>query len=250
LNDVHGTGIAFNAANDFTRSQMTKHLNRAMGLCLALLPTIAGAALQRLDDITATAHDYLTARDAGGTYEIEITLGRLDPRLRLAACAVPLTAAQAPGARRLGHSSVNVRCEGLWSIFVPVTIREKRLVAVATAALPAGHPLTETDFRLEPTWVLDLSGGYIDNANLAVGQVTTRPLQAGVPLLAQGLRRPRAVKRGATITLALAHGPLAIRVGGVALQDGAVGDRIQVRNSSSQRIVEAEIHPDGTAVVR
>jgi flagella basal body P-ring formation protein FlgA len=37
---------------------------------------------------------------------------------------------------------------------------------------------------------------------------------------------------------------------GVALQDGAVGDRIQARNSNSRRVVEGIVGADGIIRVR
>lgn len=219
---------------------------------LALLMPNAVAEIQALTAISNAARAHLEAVAVAGGNPREITIGHLDPRLRLPHCPTELVTSQASNARQLGHSSVNVRCEGdvAWSLFVPATVREQRTIAVAATALPGGRLLTPADIRMEPTWLIDDSRDYLDNTGAAAGRLTTRPFATGAPLTLQCLRNPRAVKRGATVTVALAQGPLAIHVGGVALQDGAVGDRIQVRNSSSKRIVEAVINADGSVVVR
>ncbi len=207
---------------------------------------------QSLSDIQAAVEDYVTAASAPGGHEIALAVGRLDPRLRLAACDIPLQASQNPGTRLLGATSVNVRCTGAtpWSIFVPALIREKRTVVVATRALAPGQQLQPADVTTQEVWVSDATTPYLQNTAQAVGKQIQRLIPAGSPLPLQGLRNPRAIRRGAMVTLALERGPLAIRVGGVALQDGALGDRIQARNNSSHRVVEGVLAEHGVVHVR
>lgn len=195
---------------------------------------------------------HVATASAQTSRETKVTIGRLDPRLRLAACDIPLQASQNPGARLVGATSVNVRCEGNtpWSIFVPALIREKRLVVIAARTLAAGQQLGEEDIATQAVWVSDAATHYLEDAAFAVGKQTQRMIVAGTPLPVQGLRSARIIRRGATITLALQRGPLAVRVGGVALQDGALGDRIQARNNSSRRIVEGIVGNDGVVMVR
>lgn len=226
-----------------------------------LLPIVAGLgspfvsaadlATQSLLAVRVAVEDYVAA-SVQPNRETALTLGRLDPRLRLAACDIPLQASQNPGARLLGVTSVKVRCDGSipWSIFVPALLREKRTVVVATRTLAAGQQLRQEDVATQAVWISDAATHYLEDVSQAVGKQTQRMLPAGAPLPVQGLRSPRAIRRGARITLALTRGPLAIRVGGVALQDGAVGERIQVRNTSSRRIVEGVISDDGVVMVR
>ena len=208
-------------------------------------------ATQSLLAVRVAVEDYVAA-SVQPNLETALTLGRLDPRLRLAACDIPLQASQNPGARLLGATSVKVRCDGSipWSIFVPALLREKRTVVVATRTLAAGQQLRQEDVATQAVWITDAATHYLEDVSQAVGKQTQRMLPAGAPLPVQGLRSPRAIRRGARITLALTRGPLAVRVGGVALQDGAVGERIQVRNTSSRRIVEGVISDDGVVMVR
>lgn len=235
-------------------------MNKAMSVLLLLAGASLGSrafaatghAFQSLSEIQAAVEAYVVTASAQTKRETKPTVGRLDPRLRLAACDSPLQTSQNPGARLVGATSINVRCEGSspWSIFVPALIREKRIVVVATRTLAAGHQFREEDVATQAVWVNDAATHYLEDAALAVGKQTQRIIAAGTPLPLQGLRSPRAIRRGAVITLTLERGPLAIRVGGVALQDGAIGDRIQARNNSSRRIVEGVIGDDGVVMIR
>lgn len=234
--------------------------NFAYVLTLILLSLLGGrsdaasgaAGVQDLPSIRAAVEAFLADRTGTGGPETAVTLGRLDPRLRLPPCDTPLQASQNPGARPLGASSVNVRCEGStpWSIFVPVVIRERREAVVTTRALPAGHALTAQDLARAPVWVGDPATQTLEDPNLVIGKQVQRPLAAGAVVPLNGLRSPRLVRRGAPVTLSLARGPIAVRMAGVALQDGAVGERVQARNNASQRIVEGVVEADGTLAVR
>ncbi|MBI2802775.1 MAG: flagellar basal body P-ring formation protein FlgA [Gammaproteobacteria bacterium] len=213
---------------------------------------IATPAIQSLADIQTAAADWLRGQASAGGREVEVLANRLDPRLRLVACDAPLTVAQGPGAKQIGYTSVSVRCEGVnpWSLFVPVVVRERIPVVVATTALPAGKILGPHDTKLESQWVLDGAQQVVRSPDGAVGRITVRQIAAGEVLLQGALRTVRAVRRGEIVVLALEQGPVAIHMGGTAMQDGAVGERIQVRNATSRRVVEGTILEPGLVVVR
>ena len=56
----------------------------------------------------------------------------------------------------------------------------------------------------------------------------------------------RVVRAGALVQLVLETGPLEILVRGVAMQNGAVGETISVRNSRSGRLVNGVVTSEGT----
>jgi flagella basal body P-ring formation protein FlgA len=203
-------------------------------------------------DIHAAARAHFAERLQAAGGKLRLTLGRLDPRLRLVACNLPLAASQSPGARMLGASSVNVRCEGSspWSIFVPVHVSERRAIVVTTRALVPGQRVEASDLAQREVWIADLAARYLEDPAQAIGKQVKRALGADQALPLQGLTNPRVVRRGAPVTLALERGPVAVRVSGIALQDGALGDRIQARNNTSRRVVEAEVGEGGILVVR
>ncbi len=90
---------------------------------LSLSTGVNAEALQSLADIDSAVKKFVSQslQDAGDS---EFTLGRLDPRLRLAACESALKMRFSREASSGGRNAVEVRCEGVrpWSIYVTVDI--------------------------------------------------------------------------------------------------------------------------------
>ena len=79
--------------------------------CLVLCGNAAGAAIEKLENIRTAVRDYAIAEVGTEADGVHIEVGRLDPRLRLAACSHPLDTYFSPGARNIGHTTVGVRCD-------------------------------------------------------------------------------------------------------------------------------------------
>ncbi len=82
-----------------------------------------------------------------------------------------------------------------------------------------------------------------------VGKMARRTLLPGRAILPVALNNPRAVANGAEVRLFYIDGGLSIVTSASALQDGAVGDTIKVRNADSGLTVSGVIQPDGSVRV-
>lgn len=192
------------------------------------------------------------ARQAHGPhFEIEVQPGRLDPRLRLRSCEDGLEAFMAPGSRTAGNSTVGVRCLGpvTWTLYVPVEIKVHGQVLVLAQPLPRGTQLQASHLRLERHDVGSLSTGYLADLGEARDMILRRALQAGTVLTPQMVEPPRLVQRGQRVTLLAEGASVAVRVEGEALGDGARGERVRVRNLSSQNVVEGLVLSHGVVGV-
>jgi len=233
---------------------MSHAFTRLVGLgvlsCAFSAPCTA-AAFYPLADIRVAVADFLQSQTQISAQKVQIEVGQLDARLRLAPCIQPLSLTLPPGARLQGMTSVSVKCEAPspWSLFVPATIRQEFGVLVAKQNIPRGKILSESDLKLEPQLLISLPPGTISQASAAVGQVVLRAISAGSPVTQSALKVRETVRRGQTVTLSLDSGPIAIAVSGTALQGGAVGARISVRNNNSKRVVEGVIQDSGVVVV-
>lgn len=209
----------------------------------------SGVAIEPLDVIQATAQSFADATFGGA--DITVTTGRLDPRLRLAACADGLEAFLPPGAGSGRGGTVGVRCNGPrpWVLYVPVTVRETREVVVLARPLGQDAVIGADDLALERRDVSRLAGGYFAADDLPVGQVLRRPLPAGAVVGPRQVAPRKLVRRGGQVILAARVQGLAVRMTGIALADAAAGDRIQVRNLSSKRVVEGVVGADGSVEV-
>jgi flagella basal body P-ring formation protein FlgA len=80
---------------------------------------------------------------------------------------------------------------------------------------------------------------------MIVGMQVRRQLPAGAPIALADLMLPTQINRGDPIRLQLQVGALWLTGQGVALEAGATGERIRVRNISSQAVLEAEVAGPG-----
>ncbi len=163
-----------------------------------------------------------------------------DARLRLARCDRPLKAsrlASRPGSRR---ETVHVACKGStpWKVYVQVTVSNFETVVTVARNLPRGHIIQPGDLGSRKLDTGRLPSGYLLDAGAAVGHVLTQSVTEGSVLRPNQLKADVAVRRGQAVALLSGSGPVAIRMGGVALGSAPVGGRVRAKNASSGTIVE------------
>lgn len=216
------------------------------GFCIVSLLAARPAAAadaeehQPVAEITQAARQFLEDRIAETGRHVQPRAGKLDPRLRLARCDLPLQGFLRNGEEIGRRTIVGVRCSGSipWKVYVPVDLVEMRPVLVARRALPRGHLLSESDLLLEERDVSRLASGFVTDGGEVAGQRLKRQLVSGSVLSPSMLETQAVVRRGQSVTLVVRNDQLNIRMAGKALMDGAIDQRIRVENTVSHRIVE------------
>ena len=92
-------------------------------------------------------------------------------------------------------------------------------------------------------------GPFAETRSKAVGKMSRRTLLPGAPIPLAALDNPRLVRNGGEVQIIYIEGGLTIATSGAALQDGAVGDVIRVRNSDSGVTVTGAVQADGSVRV-
>jgi len=92
-------------------------------------------------------------------------------------------------------------------------------------------------------------GPFAETRSAVIGKMARRTLlpDGAIPLAAIDI--PRLVVNGATVSLVYIDGDLSISAVGMALQDGAAGDSVRVRNDDSGVTVTGVVQPDGAVRV-
>jgi flagella basal body P-ring formation protein FlgA len=223
-------------------------------MVLMLFTPVATAAspFQSLDRIRAVAKDYVGGQVALDAGEVHIEVGRLDPRLRLAACEQPLEAFSPVAGSLRGNTTVGVRCNGAkpWSLYVPVSVRLIQEVVVTARALARGSLLSTKDLRMEQRNIGGLSSGYFTELPEVLGKNLTRSLGEGVVLNPTVVKAPILVRRGQRVTLLAETNGIEVRMAVKAMSDGSAGDLIRVRNLRSKRIIEGIVDDDGIVKIQ
>ncbi|MEW7850127.1 flagellar basal body P-ring formation chaperone FlgA [Massilia aurea] len=127
-----------------------------------------------------------------------------------------------------------------WRHEFVVRARMSAMVAVAAAPVAANAVLGEADVALERrdiTTIADPVGVLED----VIGQSSRRSLRAGDVLRAGALAAPIAVKRGDGVMMVANRDGIEVSMAGEALDAGARGAIVRVRNSASGQVVRMRV---------
>ncbi|MCW5235143.1 flagella basal body P-ring formation protein FlgA [Verminephrobacter eiseniae] len=178
---------------------------------------------------------------------LQVSVGALDARLRLAPCArvEPYLPA---GAQLWGRTRLGLRCVAgvsAWNVFLPIAIAAFGPAWVLTRNVAPGALLTaedateaEVDWAAEPAPVLA-------NPALWQEQVATRQLRAGQALRQTMVRAPWLFPAGAQVKVQVLGPGYAVVAAGQALSAGATGQMVRVRMDNG-RIVSGMVNAAGT----
>jgi flagellar basal body P-ring formation protein FlgA len=206
--------------------------------CLCLFAAAAQAqALVSEQELLGQARRWLaqsiskTQAQSGSVLRMEVTLGALDSRLRLASCA-RVESYLPPGTRLWGKTRLGLRClEGAskWNVFLPVTVKALGQAWVVRRDVAPGAQLGAADLmQAEVDWAEEASPVLAD-ATQWQGQVAIRALTTG-QALRQNMVRPMQVFQAGAQVRVQAQGPgFQITSDGQALSAGVVGQPARVR---------------------
>jgi flagella basal body P-ring formation protein FlgA len=174
---------------------------------------------------------------------VEVALGQLDPRLKLAPCN-QIDPYLPAGSRPWGRTRVGLRCTSgptRWNVFLPVTVQVWAPALVLREPLPAGTELNADHLtEAEVDWA-ERPAAPLADAGAVVGRTLLRPLAAGDALRDTDLRRSVWFNAGDRIKVTALGPGYRVSTEGQALSRGVDGQTVRVRTVGG-RIVS------GTAV--
>lgn len=199
-----------------------------------------------ITQITSEVKQFLEDFHAGRLqpeHRIEVTVGYIDPRLNLPTCPVNLQLALNGNQQGIGKLQVKASCDGNrpWTKYVAAEVNLFGDVLVATENIRRGTAIEERHMRLLETNIATLRRTPVTDKNLVIGMELKYPLTSGAAFSLEGLSKPLLIQRGDLVQLVAESKNLRIRQQGEALQDGALGKVINVRNNSSDMVVQAEV---------
>jgi flagella basal body P-ring formation protein FlgA len=139
--------------------------------------------------------------------------------------------------------------ENLGVCQVPVQAHVWREVWVAHSALKRGETVSEADLIRERR---DMLSVHEPLAQFATGDSTlelAESLQAGSLLLARSIKARPVIHRGQSADALLRDGTLSVTMKVEALEDGAPGQTIRIRNSQSRRDLRGKVLNEQTILV-
>ncbi|HUX82511.1 MAG TPA: flagellar basal body P-ring formation chaperone FlgA [Halothiobacillus sp.] len=223
--------------------------------CISLTPahaTDTSPQFQSAGSIEEAVQIFLKQRYGSAGSAISFQVNSLDPRLKLKYCDQPLQvySGSQPNPRG-GRVTVQVACEGAspWRIYVPAQIRHMVKVLSLARPLAAGDRVTAQDLMPLVVNANQQALAYLTDPSDAIGQVVSRPMQAGQILTQRDLNIAQIVHRGDHVTLISGTGGITVSAEGVAQADAGQGQRLMVKNSRSGQLIEGIVRDPHTVVV-
>ncbi len=173
---------------------------------------------------------------------IDVQIGRLDPRLKLAPCN-QVQPYLPPGLQMWGRTRIGLRClEGpvRWNVSLPVTVKVYARALVAVDALPAGALLTQALLSSAEIDIAAEAGAVFSDASSLVGRTLSRPLAAGEAVRSSSLKVRQWFAAGDTVMVRAVGSGYAVAREGQALTAGLEGQSVKVRFENG-RIISGRV---------
>ena len=176
------------------------------------------------------------AAGAGVAPRVEVSVGQLDPRLRLAPC-LHVEPYLPEGTRLWGKGRVGLRCtvgSVKWNVYLPITVKVFGTALVATAGAPAGSVLSAADLTLAEVDLAEDASPAVAKADLAVGRTLARALKPGQSLRQSALKARQWFSAGETVTVSAQGDGFSVAGEAQALNNGVEGQPVRVRTEAGR----------------
>lgn len=234
---------------------MKQHFYYTLFLALSLFAASAmgGALKLSSSDLLSIANSRIdialqTYKEQG--FRVESKIGNISPKLTVADCIEGISTNLRRDIMQTHNNTLEISCETpTWKVFVPAEIKifGKVLVAASSIAKKSTikrHHIISREQQLN----LTRYGTYTQFKDIA-GMLTRRSVRQGEVIKPSQLKAPTVIQRGDQVIIT-AHNPgITIQMKGEALSSGILGQQISVRNTTSNRVVRAEVTEKGRVAV-
>lgn len=169
-------------------------------------------------------------------WRVEVTLGQLDPRLKLAPCE-KVHAYMPDGMQMWGKTRVGLRCERgavRWNVFWPVTVKVWGQALVAAVPLRPGTPVADGDLRLAEVDLAEKTSPAVLRAADIVGRTVVRGVEPGQSVRQDDVKARRWFAAGDPVRLTLRGEGFQIAAEGTALTPGDEGQCARIRTDNGR----------------
>jgi flagella basal body P-ring formation protein FlgA len=193
------------------------------------------ALLQQVETLARSGASAATAEQAQGV-RVEVKVGKLDPRLRLAPCQHIATYLP-PGLPILGSTRIGLRCtQGakLWNVSIPIQVGVYAQATVLKTALAAGTVLDGSQLAQAEVDIAAAPGAAVSDPMLAVGRTLGRSVAAGATLRQTDLKARQFFAAGETVRVTALGPGWQVVTEGQAVGAGIEGQPVHVRTEGGR----------------
>lgn len=197
-------------------------------------------SFQDLEKIRQEAKSFLDEKILGDKSSKEILISSIDKRLKLKKCQTPLEF-EIYGKQELkGRITLKSSCiDANWFLYLGAEIKEFTQVVITAFAIPRNTHLMPKHLKLVKKNTGALHQGYFTKIENLIGAKTTRSIAAGALITPYSIKLQQLVTRGDKVTIIAKTSNLEVKMPGLALQSGNLGQQVRVKNSRSGREIQA-----------
>lgn len=226
-------------------------MDRTLFLLLAALLALvsAGAACASetplIDGVQQLVREQVRTSSRAGdaadpALRVEVLVGKLDERLRLAPCE-QIEPYIPKNSRLLGKTRVGLKCmKGVtrWNVYLPVTVNVWGQALVATNVFPAGHVLASGDMKMaEMNLAEDLHNPLLIDAAALIGRTLAKAVEPGQGLRQASIKSRQWFAAGERVVLRVAGQGFNVAGEGEAITAGMEGQPARVRTESGRIVL-------------
>ncbi|MBN1916597.1 MAG: flagellar basal body P-ring formation protein FlgA [Verrucomicrobia bacterium] len=197
------------------------------------------------EDLKRAVHDYVAEQTGLPDDDLILEFVRVPRSFAAPVGEVEYSVVPVGNSRLAGYLafSVAVRIDGVEATTerVSVKIRLFRPVVVLERRAGQNEVITAEHVKIERREVTGTVGGYFMAIEDVAGKRATRSLSAGMLLTDVMVGEPLAVRRNNYVTIRARKGAVRVRTKGIALADACVGERVDVMNKDSKKVVHAHV---------
>jgi flagella basal body P-ring formation protein FlgA len=220
---------------------------RLAGLALAALAAAPAFAQDEpgytpdnalLKQVETMARNGAAAATAEQGVRVEVKVGKLDPRLKLAPC-LRIEPYLPPGLPILGATRMGLRCtQGakLWNVSLPIHVSVWTQATVVKSALAAGTVLDAGQLSLAEVDIAAAPGAAVPEPLLVVGRTLARSVAAGATLRQTDLKPRQFFAAGETVRVTALGPGWQVVTEGQAVGAGIEGQTAHVRTESGRML--------------
>jgi flagella basal body P-ring formation protein FlgA len=188
-----------------------------------------------LDEVRGLALEHATTQSTHNA-RIEVVVGALDPRLRLAPCEriEPFLPA---GVRLWGKSRIGLRCkEGRtnWSVYLPITVKVWAKALVVPAGAAANSIVADADLAEAEVDLAEESTAVFVDRKAVVGRTLAQSLKPGQAIRQGHVKTRQWFAVGETVKVVAVGEGFALESVGQAVTNGIEGQPARVRTEGGR----------------
>jgi len=203
--------------------------------------------------IEALAKDVVAKKvNAPVSARVNITPQPLDSRVAIPRCSSPITAVLASDREISRNNTVRISCDSPdlsypWQIYLSVRVDVSYPVVVAKETLAPGDVLSAAQMEIRYVDQYSVNGEQFSDMQQLIGTRLKRRVSKDYPIFGSNIC---VVCKGDTVSIIARTEQFQIKTIGEAVEDGNLGQQIRVKNTRSNKTVDAIVTQVGEVQVK